>query len=364
MKFVIFIGQHKVGSTSLQLSLARNYVRLLKAGILYPTIHNPDLRRDMKTFAARHLGLTPVPMAVWEAHNALAHQMTYEAAGMPIPPWHSNLPSVDEIFDNISAQIRRHDPHTVVICSETMSTFAGIEPRMIARLAQFTKGHEVQIMCTLRRPDEYIVSWHGQRMKIGERVLPMRYALSDYLDTVHLDYRLMLDGWRRYFKEAEFSCDSYSNVLGRGGSIPDFWHRTGLSAPEGMVPPRKTNPSIPLAALEIVRRCNHMLPKDTASALCHWVIRKSHELGAEKNRNVEILGAENRERLWEHFAPVSTYLDTFRAPFFEDLEDVTKPRPVPGREAARKLLPRLREMARARPPHKDIPDFLEATNIG
>jgi len=197
MKFVIFIGQHKVGSTSLQMSLAHNFARLIKSGILYPTIHNPNLTRDFKAFAARRFGVGPIPMAIWEAHNALAHQMVQEVAGLPVPPWHPNLPSVAEIFANINAQIKRHDPETVVICSETMSTFGGLDRRLIECLEDFTKGHEVQILCTLRRPDTYIASWHGQEMKGGAKLAALREeGLLAYLDTVHIDYKLMIDAWR------------------------------------------------------------------------------------------------------------------------------------------------------------------------
>ena len=40
MKVILYIGHHKVGSTSLQVFLARNWAALAREGTLYPSVEN------------------------------------------------------------------------------------------------------------------------------------------------------------------------------------------------------------------------------------------------------------------------------------------------------------------------------------
>ena len=47
MKLVIFMGHHKVGSTSLQRFLSQNYLGLLKAGILYPSVESQGFSHNI-----------------------------------------------------------------------------------------------------------------------------------------------------------------------------------------------------------------------------------------------------------------------------------------------------------------------------
>lgn len=366
MRFVIFIGQHKVGSTSLQMSLALNYNALLRAGILFPTIHNPQIKRDLKTYVARKFGIWSVPMSVWEAHNALAHRMISDATGAPLPSWHALLPSTDQIFANIDKQIKMHNPETVVICSETMSTFAEIDPALIARLAEYCHGHEVQILATLRRPDEYISSWHAQEFKIGKLCQPLREdGLDAYWSSVHFDYGLMLDTWLETFKDAQFNFINYADVLKMGGSIEAFWAASDLNRPVGMKPIPRANPSIPLSALELVRLANRDLPEQAAKSFRQWIIKNKDATASVVNNEVEVFGQTNRNLMMERFAPHSAYLDriTGKAPFFPDLDEMGRPKPIDELEATAQVLPNLKQAAANTGP-AGVVNFLDQVALG
>ncbi|MBC7137992.1 MAG: hypothetical protein H5U17_04445 [Defluviimonas sp.] len=360
MKLLLFIGHHKVGSTSLQDFLWRNAAALLRAGILYPPVESDGHARLLRQ-ALDGPDAAPQPWNARESHNALAFRMLFEAVNYPVPPWHPDLPSVHQMEVAIRNQIRIHQPRAVILCSEVFANFGAWAPGLIERIGRLFPAAEVSLHCTLRRPDQYIAAWHAQRIRFGEGVEPLRAGgLEEYRGTIHLDYALLLAPWLKAFPRARLSLRNYDEVVAAGGSVADFIAQSGLPFPAGLAPERRVNPSIHPALLEYARCAAARFPKAKAGRFGDFLISVSDRVGAPPRAQVELFGARNRSALLSAFAPAEAFLGGLAGrPFFAQLSQVAAPRPVPEVEAARAarapLLALLRGAARAAPRPPDPP---------
>ena len=196
----------------------------------------------------------------------------------------------------------------------------------------------------LRRPDDYLVSWHAQRLRFGDKVP----ALSDgaalkYTGSIHFNYHMVVKPWAETFAGRPLHLRSYSDVTRAGGSVEDFFAASGIDLPGGLTNPGRANESLPRAAMEIARRGNQDLPPEDAGALRQYLLTGLGGIGHVPNSDVEMFGADLRAELAEKFAPVHAYLSQLagRAAFFEDIDDMTRSRPVPEAEAMADLLSRI-----------------------
>ncbi len=361
LKFILFIGHHKVGSTSLQNYLARNAGRLLAQGILYPTVMPPNLKRDFKTKLTQRFGIGPSLLSVREAHNVLAQRMVSEHTGRPVPVWHRDAPSSEVMIARIAAQIAQHRPSTVILCAEAFSNFSIAGVKLVETLAgRFDLG-DARILCSLRRPDQYLASWHGQVLKFGRPVAALRgAALDGYLDSIHLQFAAMLEPWRAVFGAGNMLVSNYNSVLRDGGSVEHFWRQSGLQEPPGMRAVGRDNASIAPCAMEIVRRANGVLSEPNRQVFWRWMVDRHAQFGAPPNGQIEVFGAVNRARLVDHFEPINRGLGIYGdgTPFFGDLDAARACKPVSDLEAAFDILPRVRETAGAAKLPSEILAFL------
>lgn len=373
MRLLLFIGHHKVGSTSLQDFLWRNAGALLRAGILYPTVESDGHARLVRQALAGP-DPEPQPWNAREAHNALGFRMLFEAVRYPVPPWHPDLPSVHQMQVAIRNQIKVHQPQAVILCSEVFANFGAWAPALIDQIARLFEGAEVSVHCTLRRPDQYLAAWHAQRIRFGDRVEPLRSTgLAEYRGTIHMDYALLLAPWLAAFPGARLSLRNYADVVAAGGSVADFIAQSGLEFPEGLAPERRINPSIHPALLEYARCAAIHFPQPEAQRFCDFLTAISDRVGAPPREEVEVYGPENRAALLKAFAPSAAFLTGLAGkPFFPRLDLAAIPRPLPDTEAARAvrpaLLARLQGAARAAPRAPGIPadtfiPFVESLEI-
>jgi hypothetical protein len=328
MKLILFIGHHKVGTTSLQTFLACNRRNLLRSGILYPGIE----LRTRGYFLENLKGLqgafvrAPTPERLTinarEPHNALALKMLREYRGKTSPPpIHRNVPSASRMQAIIREQIDRFDPEVTILCAEAFSNFSGGAQSLARELKAAFPADDVHIVCVLRRIDQYVVSWFGQLLKFGNRLQPLRgEGLDKLLNTIHVDYRKVLRSWRKAYPEAKFSVRNYTDVLNNGGIIEDFFEVCELEPPVGLETGVRTNPSIPKACYELCRQANLTLEDQFSREIRAAIIRDAESGGLCTARDVELLGRVNRERLFERFKPVHDYLKRFTGvtEFFPD----------------------------------------------
>ena len=375
MDLILFMGHHKVGSSALQMFLARNWLPLARAGILYPAVEPQGMAanlgaavraagRGQGAAAAARTGARRAPLRLneREPHNALAFRMMHDDTGRHIPPWHPKLPHSNQMFRAIRTQVEALSPLAVVLCSEVFANFGADHPALLARLAGVLPGaRRVRILCTLRRPDTYLVSWHSQRLKFGHKVPALRVdALDTYWKGIHFDYRRMLEPWFEAFPDASFDIRDYAEVLSAGGSVADFATRAGLELPEGLEEGRSANPSVHPALMEVARRANAELEEAPARRLRDHLIQAGDKLTGHGAREIEMFGPDNRARLAERFAPIDAWLGekTGRKGFFPDLAKVGRTAPVAELEAGRAALDALRRSRELRALPPDAREFV------
>lgn len=343
MKIILYIGHHKVGSTALQTYLMQNWLRLAKAGILYPSVETRGFAVTLKR-ALDGQDAEPPGANVREPHSALAYRMIADVSQRKIPPQFKALPTTGQMIRALRQQAQLLAPDTLVLCSEAFVNFGQVDPGLVDRLQGIFPKANWTIYCALRRPDEYMISWHGQRLKVGEKLQALQNGgAREYPGGIHFDYRMAVQPWAERMPQARLILRDYSDILTAGGSEVDFAQQTGLALPEGMVPAPRTNLSLPRAAFEIVRRANHALGPQKAYALNRWLLTAEHGLQPARNSEVEMYGAELRKDLATQFASIHGYLNQLagRDAFFFDIDEMEVPRPITEREAAAALMAQL-----------------------
>lgn len=341
MKVVLFIGHHKVGSTSLQDFLSRNAVALARAGILYPSVDAEGMALMMATAISGRVPDGILPINAREPHNALAFRMLASKGKGKVPPYHKGLPAVSQMARAIRKQVAFLNPHTVILAAEVFANFAPASPDLIAELAAIFPKADFTVLATLRRIDTYLASWHGQRLKFGHEPPPLREnGLQGYFGNIHFDYRLMLEGWIKAMPKAQIILRDYSAVRAAGGSITDLVAQTGLDLPPDLLPEQRVNESIHRAMYEIARQGNKALPPAQAADLRRFLRWVTPELDLPPSGDIELFGAKNRALMAERFAPIHDYLSEISGaePFFAGQQEVAKPLPIPEMEAVRHAL--------------------------
>lgn len=346
MKLILFIGHHKVGSTALQAHLSRHAAAFLERGVLYPAVEG----QGMATMVAAALGRSlprHLPVNVREAHNALAFSMIADQKGTAVPALHEGLPPTDAMLWTIRRQVEILEPHTLVLAAEVFANFASFGPKMIERLVGGLGGggepEEVTLVATFRRIDDYLASWHGQRLRFGQKVRPLSGgALSHYMRGIHFDYRRMLEAWMQALPGAQRRIRPYGAVLEAGGAVADF--TAGLGLPRLGEGEPQANRGLHRALFEIARAGNQSLPEEAARELFGTLLRIGPGLDLPRSSDVELYGPEARAEMAARFAPIHDWLGEIAgpAPFFADAGEIGRLRPVPEAEANRIALDALR----------------------
>lgn len=350
MKVILYFGHHKVGSTALQAYLARNTLALLKKGILYPAVESQGLSHLLAQATGQHRSPDLTCMNLREPHNALAFRMLAETKTDPAraktPPWHGHLPQSADMLATLRHQIDLFQPHTVILCSEVMANFGRQSPELIDTLRSVFPEAEFELYCVLRRPDDYLASWFGQRLRFGRALaaLDQGTALKDSKG-IHFNYRKMVDPWAAVFPDSPLYLRTYDQVMAAGGSVEDFTATVGCSFPRGLSQKGPRNDGLHRAAFEIQRRANQELPRPDAQALLQVLLQKGRTLAPVSNSEVELFGVDLRRQLHESFQPIDQYLakQIGAAQFFEDLDWMRRPAPMPLALAHDKLLANLAE---------------------
>ena len=345
MRVILFIGHHKVGSTSLQDFLSRNAVALARDGILYPSVDFEGMALMLGAALGRHGAQDGLPINAREPHNALAFKMLAGKGNGKVPPFHTGLPSSAQMLRAIKKQVEFLKPDTVILAAEVFANFAPTGPDLIAQLEKlFPEETDFTVLATLRRIDTYLASWHGQRLKFGHNLAPLRAeGMKGYFNNIHFDYRLMLEGWMQALPGARFIFRDYGTVREGGGSIRDFVTQAGLKLPSGLEPEQRTNESLHRGVYEIARRANKALSPPQAGQLRKFLREATPDLDLPPSDDIELFGERNRARLAERFEPIHVFLGeaTGQAPFFADQDKVTQTLPVPEMEVFRAALDRV-----------------------
>lgn len=347
MEVICHIGHHKTGTTTLQAFLAQNSHRLLQAGVLYPWVEMQGASHALAKAMGAGDRQEILPINIREAHNALAFRMLADVLpNWKVPRYHPNLPHSRQMLLGLKTQIHSLQPRQIVLCSEVMSHFGKSAVRQITRLRQEGLGEaeDFTLWCTLRRPDEQLVSWHGQQMRFGLSPAPLsdpEHGLN--LNWLHVDYRGVIEPWLDQIPETRLILRPYRETMALGGSVEDFLANSGLQAPDGLLPALTMNVSHKPAVISLLRIANGHLPRELSRALFDSAEALTRGMTLAGSSEVEFLGPDSRARLVAHFAPIHDWLSAIsgRDAFFTDLDEMAVCRPVPEQEAFRQLLDQL-----------------------
>jgi len=360
MKVVIFIGHHKTGSASLQEFLSQNALALMRAGILYPAVEAEGMSLLLKRALKGRDHVETLPFNLREAHNALAFRMLTDVTGGTVPAFHPGLPSTDEMFKIIEHQITALRPKAVILASEVMGNFSSVSTDLISNLIALFKGAHVRIIANLRRVDDHMVAWHGQRLRFGEKINSLKQVgMTPYKNGIHFDYRRLLDGWRSKAPGAEIVLRTYANVLEAGGTPQDFMRQSGLKFPGKLLAVREANRGLHRGLFEISRLGNQHLNTHDASRLFDFLMRVTPALDLPNSKDIELFTQAIRANIATNFAPVHEYLGSLsgHTPFFSDLSEIRIPLPYDGDKIAQEALAQIRQM-RCRIPTQTLGEFL------
>jgi hypothetical protein len=364
MEVICHIGHHKTGTTTLQAFLSQNSHRLLQAGILYPWVEMQGAAHALAKAMGRGDRQEILPINIREAHNALAFRILADALpNWTVPPYHHNLPHSRQMMLALSNQISSLKPGTIVLCSEVMSHFGKIATGQISRLRQEGLGEaeKFALWCTLRRPDEQLVSWHGQQLRFGQAPAPLSDAEHGLnLHWLHVDYRGVIEPWLQQIPEARPILRPYRETMAVGGSVEDFLTNSGLEAPRGLLPASTMNVSYKPAVISLLRLANGQLPRELARELADSVEVLTDGMRLAGSAEVEFLGPVSRARLVEHFAPIHKWLSqtSGRSAFFADIDNMATCRPISEKAAFQGLLDQLTPRHIAKMARPEIRDFL------
>ena len=289
-----------------------------------------------------------LPINAREAHNALAFKMLTEETGGTMPTFHAGLPHSNQMFRTIQQQIDLLQPKAVILTAEVFANFAPRSTSLIDRLATFFQGADIRVIATFRRIDDYLASWHGQRLRFGQKVNPLRtVGIGPYKNSIHFDYKKMLEGWHQNLPQAGFILRNYADVVASGGSVKDFIAQSGVKFPRGLLPVRQANQSLHRGLMEIARRGNHHLETPDARLLRQILGMMTPDLNLPPSRDVELFGAQARNIMVDAFAPIHDYLGrvTSRPPFFPDLQEARNIRPYDEITVATDALEQVRALS-------------------
>ena len=177
---------------------------------------------------------------------------------------------------------------------------------------------------------------------------------------MHFRYDSIVTAWRDAFPDARFVARNYDDVSRAGGSIADFFDQASIPfAPARAETGIRSNPSIPYAMAEILRRANAALGSE-ASAVRDYLSAAKDRIATRSNTEVELFGAAHREALCDAFEPVHKALcDQLGVPtFFADIDKARICNPVPELEAAREALAALKQDVTSLPAEDPARSFI------
>lgn len=321
MKVFVHIGYYKTGSTVLQHFLDTNREPLLTYGICYPTAGRPA--NDLGPPGARLPQLSVLSLGLLDSVGA--HMPNWYLVGRQREP---ELYDTAEQWRQVREQIKASHCERAVISSEEFVRFG--EDSRSHELASFVREQlldfDVRIVCYMRRPDNYLISWYNQLVKMGVGIKRLRFAVDRFLPTIHVNYMKALEPWIAAFGQERLVIRDFEPVrLRKHGIIADFLELIGgsidLAELDTEVPP---NLSIPNALVELKRLSNQLNPHSDHGRRANQAlmfVAKNWEL--PKNEEVEMLDNRNRYNLCRAFEPIHHRLSEIKGdglPLFPTLE--------------------------------------------
>lgn len=251
----IHIGAPKTATSTLQCTLASNYHKLLKNGVLYPR----DLRDG-------------------DAHHLLVCDLIEQCQRIRMPDiWYGSRPR-GEAWATLRAEIARHESsiHSVILSSELFFGQKHNIEGMLDVVAEQLQGHEIRVVVYLRRQDQLYSSFYNQDVKGVRQWAHSAYQFYTTHQIFQQDYYSLLNAWSEVFGKKHIIIRPFeSGQWVNGDIVQDFCAATDtVLLPSGY---EDRNESLGMVQLYVKRCLNKM--------------------GYDKNRNEEVL------KILQHVCP-------------------------------------------------------------
>lgn len=322
MKVFVHIGYYKTGSTVLQHFLDANRERLQCLGVCYPTAGRPANDRGPPGACLPQLSVLSLGLL----DSVGAHMPNWYLVGRQRDP---QLYDTAEQWRQVREQIKASNCDRAILSSEEFIRFG--EDSRSHELASFVREQlldfDVRIVCYMRRPDNYLISWYNQVVKMGVRIKRLRFAVDRFLPTIHVNYMKALEPWIAAFGQESLLIRDFEPVrLRKHGIIADFIDLIGgsidLTELDTEVAP---NLSIPNALVELKRLSNQLNPHPDDGRRANQAmqfIAKNWDL--PNNEDIEMLDNRNRYDLYRAFEPIHRELGRIKgdgSPLFPAIDD-------------------------------------------
>jgi hypothetical protein len=281
-KLVLHIGSNKTGSGTIQQFLANNRRALAKRGFCFPSG-----------------GAT-----VQGNHSRMARDLQRFCNGF--------IPQA-ESWNAFMEEARSADQHTVVVSGEAFWTFgANSEPFRLLQEGISSLFDEVDIVCYLRRQDEYLRSCYAQGLRSGRSSL----SFDDYVEAAanggkrwSYDYARNLKHWADSFGVPHLIIRPFEPVqLHRDGLLADFASTCGIDTKRLKMRVRDQNVSPGKRVMAGMAYAQRMLPEingtgPEAALLSSLCSNMSNELaGKWKDEKFFGFGPGQASRFYEKFS--------------------------------------------------------------
>jgi len=203
---ILHVGIHRTGSTSVQGVLTASRLKLRRNGVLYP-----------------HTGSLTV------AH----HGLCFALRGKSASPW-GPLPPLDQLLNELQAEINASRCHTVLISSEEFRTLCHEKsPAVADSTRQFLSlFSRVRIICFLRHQIPYFdsfyrlsVAWENHRLALDFHPWVQRDCVGSWLNYQHIE-----QFYRQFGPDVTVDFLSFAAATQSGAFVRYFYEQAGILA--------------------------------------------------------------------------------------------------------------------------------------
>lgn len=228
MKYLyIHIGFHKTGTTTIQQAIATNREKLSEIGIISPL---SGLNSDT------------------EAH----HNIAWLLRNYPPQHYRPEKGSYKDLIQEICQS--SHDKF--LISSEEFST---LEEKSVQKLrSALPEDIRAIIIVYLRRPEEWLPSWWGQKARMGYE----NKSLQQAIEVIEPDYLYKrIRNWVDCFGKENVYLRIYDEAIQSSGLLNDFWDTLGIprNVSKSFIVPKDANVSPSARLLNLVSRINQQI---------------------------------------------------------------------------------------------------------
>lgn len=287
--FILHIGRHKSGTSSLQAYLAGHPERLAAEGILYPRAGRQGI-----------------------AHHAVAGVLQQRA--MREDPQRADA-TLRQFRQDLGRELGGRSERRVLLSSEAFQNARAED------VAAAFDPRRSSVIVYLREQADYLVSSYQQVVHARQHAA----ELAAYGNGTGVDYDHFLAGWEAAWPGGALQVGVYARqALLRSNVIDDFFARLGIEV-DASDEPQDRNPSIGGALLELKRLLNARLPVErwpqglyqafSQAAGTHPALRRRPALTPARAEQVRVhCAASNaevarrrfdREHLFQHLPTVS-----------------------------------------------------------